>query len=615
MFEQYHSKHYAVDIGTSSITMAVYNQKLHKNIIIPNGDGKPCTSHDVLAENAFERSEMMKTLFARIRREYRHSIDPYGSLGITMEGLTLTCPADVSEEEKELLKRSAQSAGFHVEALLPEPAAAVLAFLTWNEMTEKKKYYRVVDAGAKTLDFALVETEGRRVTVKAVERAQPGGDGVDRLMMEFYARKLAKEGISLKEDIQMQEALRSKVEEAKISLSSKGIEEDTFVLYSEKDAKSYKMKMTKIEYLVLCGLVQKQFLEAADRFDASVRRLGIGHVDTTVLIGGTNCNPFFSDTFRERYADSRVLGYKEREAAALGAAAYARLVLDEKKELIIENEAARMPQTRKESEEPKTVEYLGDRTVVPIQRVNSLGLKNTLDSRLLEAYWSLVYAIAELSGEIEVPIRTDREYYAVVNAIIYDYPELGFYWNYGDTRINARYKKDGVDIWRLGLNYNSTKPEVQRKLSQINQTVEQIVDAVTAKTEFQAGNEERQMIIAVYDHLARRFTYSEKKDGKFPDYAPTLECLLHGDGICAGISSAYTYILKKLQIPSMVIIGYGRGYEGHAWNIVQLSDGRFCHLDLTWDLQNFIYQYLLKDDADMAAGRHLWDYRVYPNCR
>ncbi len=56
--------------------------------------------------------------------------------------------------------------------------------------------------------------------------------------------------------------------------------------------------------------------------------------------------------------------------------------------------------------------------------------------------------------------------------------------------------------------------------------------------------------------------------------------------VCDGYSKAFKMICDANNIPSIIVVGYGGTSEddwgGHAWNYVQLEDGRWYALDLTW---------------------------------
>ena len=120
-------------------------------------------------------------------------------------------------------------------------------------------------------------------------------------------------------------------------------------------------------------------------------------------------------------------------------------------------------------------------------------------------------------------------------------------------------------------------------------------------------------------YVVKVYHYTEEQgNGRYPEYAYTLECLVRGDGVCAGFADALTYILRKLQIPVMTVSGKANGqyFSGYAWNIIQRTDGTYWHIDLTWDLRCALegQKYFELDDGAMRARKHYWNSQKYPMC-
>ncbi len=59
-------------------------------------------------------------------------------------------------------------------------------------------------------------------------------------------------------------------------------------------------------------------------------------------------------------------------------------------------------------------------------------------------------------------------------------------------------------------------------------------------------------------------------------------CLLYGNGVCESYALAMNALLDKAGIRNMYVVGTGNG-GGHAWNNVQMPDGKWYMLDSTWD--------------------------------
>ena len=52
--------------------------------------------------------------------------------------------------------------------------------------------------------------------------------------------------------------------------------------------------------------------------------------------------------------------------------------------------------------------------------------------------------------------------------------------------------------------------------------------------------------------------------------------------VCAGYAKAFSFLLRYYGVPNYYVEGYGNGGR-HAWNLVQLDDGKWYWNDVTWD--------------------------------
>ena len=59
-------------------------------------------------------------------------------------------------------------------------------------------------------------------------------------------------------------------------------------------------------------------------------------------------------------------------------------------------------------------------------------------------------------------------------------------------------------------------------------------------------------------------------------------CLLKGYGVCESYARAMSRLLDTAGIPNLYMVGTANG-GGHAWNCVQMPDGKFYLQDSTWD--------------------------------
>jgi transglutaminase/protease-like cytokinesis protein 3 len=80
-----------------------------------------------------------------------------------------------------------------------------------------------------------------------------------------------------------------------------------------------------------------------------------------------------------------------------------------------------------------------------------------------------------------------------------------------------------------------------------------------------------------YDEATLDVTHPHDPDNETP-YGP----LLRGKATCLGYTTAFQLFMDMLEIPCIIVNGFAREAEEHAWNMVQL-DGDWYAVDVTWD--------------------------------
>ena len=253
---------------------------------------------------------------------------------------------------------------------------------------------------------------------------------------------------------------------------------------------------------------------------------------------------------------------------------------------------------------------------IQIDKHRKLGRFQKLPERLQEAYWLVVDALCEMKPKVTIPIHASSEFLDLYSAIRYDYPELKLIWDYEKSKYSEHKIGSKLVSVEWFLTYKGSKEYLSQLIRKIDIEVEKIInESVCGKR-----MSDEQCIEAIYKAIAAKMVYSKSIDNnetKYPAHSYTLECILHGNGVCAGMASLFAYTLNKLQIPVMVINGMacgGSDRDRHAWNIVKMSDGSFKHIDVTWDAGGKKTTYLALDDLAMQSKRHEWVICDYPVC-
>lgn len=103
--------------------------------------------------------------------------------------------------------------------------------------------------------------------------------------------------------------------------------------------------------------------------------------------------------------------------------------------------------------------------------------------------------------------------------------------------------------------------------------------------------------------------------------------LVEGRAVCEGYAEAFKLLCDKYNIPCALVIGegaYGGSSEGHMWNAVQMENGYWYGVDVTWDDQtNICYDFFLAGTYTVApnfgyitfGNSHIEDEEIlnYPN--
>lgn len=149
--------------------------------------------------------------------------------------------------------------------------------------------------------------------------------------------------------------------------------------------------------------------------------------------------------------------------------------------------------------------------------------------------------------------------------------------------------------------YNSSfsnEQEVNDAISKVQEVANEVVSNATGSR--------YNKILYVHDWLVDNLEYDSNIDNKDNIYGT----FVNKKVVCEGYAEGLKYLLDKLNIPCVLV--YGVGYddngneEAHAWNYVQMEDGKWYAVDTTWDdpvyvgssnsiiQNNYKYSYFLK---------------------
>lgn len=178
------------------------------------------------------------------------------------------------------------------------------------------------------------------------------------------------------------------------------------------------------------------------------------------------------------------------------------------------------------------------------------------------------------------------------------------------------YRRDRADHFWLGNAYEVASVEgkvVSMKPSYL--FVGDELTAARAEVEFATSEiifsvksewSDFEKLVYLHDTLAARIEYAEGENAH-----NLFGAIVNGKSVCEGYAEALQYLLHMLNIRAFLAIGtstdpIANTPVGHEWSYVQI-DGKWCHVDLTWDDQGeqLYHAYLGLTDTEIARDHEL----------
>ncbi|MBR4287348.1 MAG: hypothetical protein IKT55_06560 [Clostridia bacterium] len=168
----------------------------------------------------------------------------------------------------------------------------------------------------------------------------------------------------------------------------------------------------------------------------------------------------------------------------------------------------------------------------------------------------------------------------IMYAVCLDHPEIFYYNGYGYSK--SYYPSTGAVIsitYNIGIKKHGQNNAEIYNASNIPTYYDAMMDVIdnanfntTTRYDF---------VKSVHDYLCNNASYIN-------DYASCHDAygtLVNGVAVCQGYSEAFKIFCDKYKIPCVCITGTANG-GAHMWNAVQMDDGKWYLLDITWDDQD-----------------------------
>lgn len=186
-----------------------------------------------------------------------------------------------------------------------------------------------------------------------------------------------------------------------------------------------------------------------------------------------------------------------------------------------------------------------------------------------------------------------------------------------------------IDIEKCDVHFScssGSNPTVTVKFQQaledgFSVSASELIDDVNAAAASMpaTGSTRYQKLKSLHDELARHVSYDndavayyEQNGTVAGSYVQAFDiygALARGKAVCEGYAEAFKYLCDRAGIPCVVVGGnaytsrYSTG-ESHMWNAVQMEDGKWYNVDVTWDDQDSgtLYDFFLVGSDSLAPA-------------
>ena len=184
-------------------------------------------------------------------------------------------------------------------------------------------------------------------------------------------------------------------------------------------------------------------------------------------------------------------------------------------------------------------------------------------------------------GEFPVEYWNETFFYEIMEAIAIDNPQLFYFAGYS---ISNAYTYSGSSyiakfdyVVHMYSNVTYTESDLQSRYEDMISVVKNTAVNTTNRYNF---------IRSVHDFLCNTAYYPDLDS---PEYIGNCHdaygCLVDGVTVCQGYSDAFKLFCDEYKIPCVCLTGTANG-GNHMWNAVQMDDGKWYLIDITWDDQD-----------------------------
>ena len=192
----------------------------------------------------------------------------------------------------------------------------------------------------------------------------------------------------------------------------------------------------------------------------------------------------------------------------------------------------------------------------------------------------------------------------IIETVLIENPEILYY-------TGCTYSTNGVLTLKYSYDSNTIKTHNKLLKEKINEILTKIITP---------GMTAYEKELAIHDYIIDNCQYDLGlgRTGISSESYNAYGALCLKKAVCEGYAEAAMLLLTRSGVDSIIITGMSQGV-GHAWNMV-LIDGKYYHLDITWDdpvMKNGemvkTYHYFNLSDNSIGSS-HVWNNTEYPEC-
>lgn len=110
------------------------------------------------------------------------------------------------------------------------------------------------------------------------------------------------------------------------------------------------------------------------------------------------------------------------------------------------------------------------------------------------------------------------------------------------------------------------------------------MDAAISKM---TGSTRYALVKSIHDSIVKGTQYPANPDKATHNQHQAVGPLVEGESVCDGYAKAFKYACDQKGIPCLIVVGTATNNLGekgtHAWNYVQMEDGKWYQVDADWD--------------------------------